>query len=235
MLSYIWLYTQMRNKKPRPRNSFGFSVVELLMVLSLVFILVAIAVPNIVRATHTSKMRGVVSDFAGLTESQRLYAIRDNRFYSTYILAPSSTAPSQAYVDMFPKSSTGASGNGGHSIVSGPPGTTGDPVIDIFAEITQKTAADAPSTNNLQGQLLPANTTVAPVDATATPITFGPRGLPCTPLPVTGGTVCDSSGGPVAYWTFFQNSSSSEWGALTVTPAGRIQKWYYTGTQWNTF
>ena len=114
-------------------------------------------------------------------------------------------------------------------------GLTGDPVIEISAEVTQQSTANAPTTSNLQNQLLPANTTVVPVDAEMTPITFGPRGLPCAPLAVTGGSVCDSSGGPVAYWVFFQNSVSGEWEALTVTPAGRIQKWYYAGTQWNTF
>jgi prepilin-type N-terminal cleavage/methylation domain-containing protein len=225
----------MRQRQNNLKHSSGFTVIELMIVLIVSLILVGFAIPNIVGSMHTSKMRGAVSDFASLIESQRLYAIRDNRFYSIYILAASGAAPAQAYVDMFPKSSTGASGNGGTAVVSGNPGTTGDPVMEISSEITQQAQGNAPSTTNLQNQLLPANTTVAPVDASVTPITFGPRGLPCAPLSVTGGTVCNTSGGPVAYWIFFKNSSSTEWHALTVTPAGRIQKWYYTGSQWNTF
>jgi prepilin-type N-terminal cleavage/methylation domain-containing protein len=219
----------------RSRTNLGFTLVELMMALIVILVLAGFAIPNFVGSMHTSKMRGAISDFGSLIESQRLYAIRDARFYSVRILAASGKAPAQVYVDMFPQSSTGASGNGGTSVVSGTPGTTGDPVMELASEITQQAQGNAPNTSNLQGQLLPANTTVAPVDASVTAITFGPRGLPCAPLTVTGGTVCDSSGGPVAYWTFFQDSATSEWHALTVTPAGRIQKWYYTGSQWNTF
>ncbi len=204
------------------------------MVLVVSLILAGMAIPNMVGVQRKSRLRGAATDFSGMIESQRIYAIRDNRFYSVYLLT-FSHAPSEAYIDMFPQSSTGASGNGGTSVVSGTPGTTGDPVMELAGEITQQVQANAPNTSNLQNQLLPANTKVAPVDASVTPITFGPRGLPCAPLAVTGGTVCDSSGGPVAYWTFFQDSATSEWHALTVTPAGRIQKWYYTGSQWNTF
>src|SRR5262249_44239583 len=160
---------------------------------------VAAAVPIILTAVHTSKMHGVVTDLASLVESQRLYAIRDNRFYSSYILAASGSTPAQAYVDMFPKSNTGASGNGGTSIVAGIPGSTGDPVVIVPGEVVQKPVANAPGTSGLQSQLLPSNTTVAPVDSLVTAITFGPRGLPCAPLTVTGGSVCDSAGGPVTY------------------------------------
>ena len=225
----------MRNNYLRRADSFGFSLIELMMTMLIVVILAGIAIPYFAGELHTSQMRGAVSDFASLTESQRLYAIRDNRFYSTYILAASGSNPPQAYVDMFPKSSTGASGNGGTAVVAGTPGVSGDPVIEIPGEVAQQAQGNAPSTTNLQNQLLPANTTVAPIDASVTPITFSPRGLPCAPFAVTGGTVCDSAGGPAAYWTFFENSSSHEWDALTITPAGRIQKWYYTGSQWNTF
>jgi prepilin-type N-terminal cleavage/methylation domain-containing protein len=222
--------------KPRIRfgGERGFSVIEISMALLVSLILAGIAIPNMVGVQRKSRLRGAATDFSGMIESQRIYAIRDNRFYSVYLLT-FSKAPSEAYIDMFPHSNTGASGNGGTSIVGGNPGVTGDPVIVVPAEVTQQVVANAPSTSNLQSQLLPSNTNVTPTDASVTPITFSPRGLPCTPLPVTGGTVCDSSGGPVAYWTFFQDSASTEWEAVTVTPAGKIGKWYYSGTAWKGF
>src|ERR1700722_8110101 len=139
----------MRNKNLRRANSCGFSFIELTMTLLVVVILAGIAIPYFAGEIHTSQMRGLVSDFASLTESQRLYAIRDNRFYSTYILAASGSNPPQAYVDMFPKSSTGASGNGGTAVVAGTPGVSGDPVIEIPGEVTQQAQGNAPSTTNL--------------------------------------------------------------------------------------
>jgi Tfp pilus assembly protein FimT len=218
----------------RSKSERGISLVELLMALVVVVIIAAIAIPNISHMEHTSRMRGAAADFTTLIESQRLYAIRDNRFYSVYLLT-SPNAPSQAFIDMFPQSTTASSGNGGTAVVAGTPGLTGDPVFEIPAEVTQQAVTNAPDTTSLQNLLLPSNTAVTPTDASTTPFTIGPRGLPCTPLAVTGGSVCDSSGGPVAYWTFFTDSSSGEWDAVTITPAGKIGKWYHTGSVWKSF
>lgn len=203
-----------------PREA-GFTISELIMVLAIVIIVSAIAVSTLVFAVHATSLRGASSDFACMLQEARIYAIRDNRYYSTYVLAASGSNPQRAYVDMYPQGTTGASGNGGASVASN------DPVVQISAEVSQQPASAAPNTSNLQTQLLPSNTPVTPTDATVTPITFGPRSLPCTVISVTGGSVCNTLGGPTAYWTFFQDSSTSNWQAVTVTPAGRIQQWRY--------
>jgi Tfp pilus assembly protein FimT len=204
----------------------GFSMVELCLVTVIVLILVGAAVPKMLTTIRTAKFRGGMSDFSGLLQTARIYAIRDNRFYSTYLLAANGNTPQEGYVDMLPEGTTGPSGNGGTSVV------TGDPLITIPSEVTKQAAANAPNTSNLATQLLPSNTPVPPTDATVTPITFGPRGLPCIIVQITGGSVCNSLGGPAAYWIFFQDNLTSNWGAVTVTPAGRIQKWFYTGSAW---
>ncbi len=208
----------------------GFTLVELLVVIIIVFIIAASAIPSILTSMRMARLRGAASDFAGLLEQTRIYAIRDNRYYSAYILAASGGAPvSFAYVDMLPKGSTQASGNGGTSVANG------DPVITIPSEVVQEPVANAPNSSNLETQLLPSTTPVTPIDTSVTAATFGPRGLPCTPVTITGtngGTICDSSGGPTAFWTFLENTKSSTWQAVTITPAGRIQKWYYTGSVW---
>jgi Tfp pilus assembly protein FimT len=217
------------------RCSRGFTLIELMLVVTTSIVLAGITIPKLLSAIHTARLRGATAELSSLIESSRIYAIRDNRFYSIYILAASGSNPQDAYVDMLPKSLTGSSGNGGTSVASG------DPALAISSEVTPQAASSAPSTSNLLLQLLPATTTVTPTDAsrTSTPLTFGPRGLPCLPLTVTSGTasgkVCDSSGGPVAYWLFLQDSVSGNWAAVTVTPAGRIQKWYYSDSAWLRF
>jgi prepilin-type N-terminal cleavage/methylation domain-containing protein len=213
---------------PRLAGQAGFSMIELLIVVIIFLIVAAAAIPTVMSSLRMAHLRGAASDYAGLLEVARSYAIRDNRYYSTYILTAGTGSPvAQAYVDMLPKVLTGASGNGGTSVA------TGDPTITIESDIVEETVASAPNTSNLEAQLLPSTTPVTPTDASATAPTFGPRGLPCTPnSALTGGTVCDSSGGPTAYWTFLKNTRSSTWEAVTVTPAGRIQKWYYTGSAW---
>jgi prepilin-type N-terminal cleavage/methylation domain-containing protein len=211
----------------RHTSECGFTLIELMVVATICMILAGIMIPKMLTSMHDSKLRGVLADFSSLVELSRIYAIRDNRFYSLYVLAASGSTSQQAYVDMLPRSLTGASGNGGASVA------TGDPVVAVTTEVAPQAASNAPTTSNLSGQLFPSTTTVPPTDAssTSTPLTFGPRGLPCLTLTVTSGsasgTVCDSSAGPVAYWIFFKDGASGNWGAITITPAGRIQKWYY--------
>jgi Tfp pilus assembly protein FimT len=206
----------------------GFSIVELAVVVIIVLIVVAGALPTVLTSLRMARLRGASSDYSGLLEQARIYSIRDNRFYSTYVMAASGSSPvAQAYVDMLPKVLTGASGNGGTSV------DPKDPVITIESDITVQAVANAPNTSNLESQLLPATTPVTPTDGSATPPTFGPRGLPCTPVTISGATICDSSGGATAFWTFFKNSVSNSWQAVTITPAGRIQKWYYDGSAWD--
>jgi type II secretory pathway pseudopilin PulG len=206
----------------------GFSIVELAVGVIIILIIAAMAVPTVLTSVQTAHLRGAASDYAGLLEQARIYSIRDNRYYSTYILAPSGSSPAaQAYVDMLPKVLTGASGNGGTSVAAG------DPTITIQSDISLQAVGSAPNTANLKSQLLPATTPVTPTDGSVTAPTFGPRGLPCTPITISGATICDSSGGATAFWTFLENTKESSWQAVTITPAGRIQKWFYQGSAWN--
>ena len=229
-------WPQMKDLKPINASQRGFTLVELLVVVILVMILAAFAIPGMISSIRQSRMRGAASDYASLLEQARISAIRDNRYYSTYILAGSGTTPTQAYVDMCPQNIGQASGNGGTSIVLASSTCPGDPSIVIPAEVVQQAASSAPNTSNLQTQLLPSTTTVTPTDASLTAPIFSPRGLPCTVVTsaaLSNLTVCDSSGGPTAYWTFFQDNKSRTWQAVTITPAGRIKKWFYNGSTWS--
>ena len=219
--------TQTRNLTPRLGQQAGFSMMELAMVVTIVLAVAAISIPSITSALRMAHLRGAASDIAALYEQNRILAIRDNKYYSTYLIAATGSAQvSQIYVDL-PQGSPAVT-NGGTAVAAGDPETT------IPADVVQQPVANAPNTSNLESQLLPATTPVTPTDSSASPVTFGPRGLPCTPLALTGGggTVCDSSGGATAYWTFLENTTAGTWQAVTITPAGRVRKWYYNGTVW---
>jgi len=206
-------------------RQLGFSVTELMIVIVVMLVIAAFTIPNFLSALHAARLRGAGADFSGLLQVARIRAVGDDRYYSVYLLPAAGSNPQEAFVDIYPQIVNGASGTGGTSW------TAGDPLVLVSSEITQQPVASAPNTANLQQQLLPAGSPIIPLDgsAAATPATFSPRGLPCAPKAVTGGTVCDSLAGPVAYWTFFQSNITQSWEAITVTPAGRIQKWYYTG------
>ena len=205
------------DSRRRGRVEVGFSLVELMIVVVIVLITSAIALPQYTRMRHTSNLRGTASDFSGLIQTARIRAVQDGTFYSLYV---SST---RAFVDVK---------NGNGAFISG------DPLIPLTSEVTPIAATSAPATTNLYSQFLPAGSTIGPsanmaYDGTTTPITMSSRGIPCRTQTATGGTVCESGGGAIPFWIFFKNTISGEQEAVTVSPAGRIRKWYYGGGAWN--
>lgn len=207
--------------------SRGFSLLEMLIVVAILMILAGLCVPSLMGVVHRSKLRSAGTDFSGLLQQARMRAVQDDRFYSAWPFVAGNV--SEEFVDIYPQGVNGASGNG-----NGTPDPK-DPVIAVSTEISQQPQGAAPSTANLSQQLLGTNPSgLTPQDGSSatTRVTFGPEGLPCKPKAANGGTVCDTTGGPIAYWVFFQNNVTQDWEAVTVTPAGRIQRWYYTGTAW---
>jgi prepilin-type N-terminal cleavage/methylation domain-containing protein len=196
----------------------GYTLVELMIAVVIVLIVAGIAVPNIMNFIHMAKLRGAAADYSSLLQVGRIRSVQDDRFYSVYFLAG---APTQAYVDL--------KSNGGTAV------DAGDPLIAMPSEVVISAAGSAPDTTNLKGQFLPAGSTLVVKDGSTagTPVIFGPRGLPCTSQTATGGTVCTSSGGATAFWVFFNNTISGAWEAVTLTPAGRIQKWQHGTGGWS--
>ncbi len=230
--------SKIRHQAERGINP-GFSLLELLIVLAIVALVAALSAPGLMSAVRTSRLRGAGSDFAGLLQQARMRAIQDDRFYSVYPY--NNNGLPEEFVDIYPQAINGASGSNGQTL------DPKDPVISLSAEVSPQPWGAAPNTPNLLAQMLGANpSNLAPVGNYALappapptaappatgPPTFGPEGQPCTPFALTLGTVCNSQGGPVGYWVFFQDNVSQNWEAVTVTPAGRIQKWYYTGAAW---
>jgi hypothetical protein len=110
-----------------------------------------------------------------------------------------------------------------------------DPLIQISSEVVPIAASNAPDTANLKGQFLPSGSTLTVNDGTSStaPIIFNSRGLPCTSISAPGGTICTSSSTyATAYWVFLQDNITNNWEAITVSPAGRIQKWGHGAGGW---
>jgi len=206
--------------KSRLSTERGFTLIELLGAITVILIVTSMAIPNFMTAVRSAHLKGTVSDFAGLVQSARIKAVDDDRYYSIYVHGGSTP---EAFVDIYPQQASGASGSGGATI------DPKDPLIGINSEVVQKAVGAAPNTASLQALFLPANATVVLGDgsAAASAITFGPRGLPCSASALTCKTHIPA--GDIAYWIFFQDITSTNWGAVTVTPAGRVQRWLYSG------
>lgn len=214
------LMTMEIKPKNRLSNERGFTLLELLVVVAVGLVVAGMAVPNFMSAVRSARLKGAVSDFSGLLQSARIKAVDDDRYYSVYVLGGAAPV---GFVDIYPQQATGASGSGGNQT------DPKDPMIQINAEVAQRPVGAAPQTASLQALFLPANATVVLGDGSvaASAITFGPRGLPCSASALTCKTRLPA--GDIAYWTFFQDVTSTSWGAVTVTPAGRVQRWLFTG------
>jgi prepilin-type N-terminal cleavage/methylation domain-containing protein len=210
-------------KSPTRNKTHGFSLLELVIAASIMLIVAAFAVPTFLTSMKTARLRGSEADYAGLLQLARTRAVNDDRYYSVYI-QPVAGAEQIAYVDIYPQNVNGTSGTGlGGGYVVGPPS---DPMVALSTEAVPRPQASAPSTANLFVSF--CGSCAAAIIKNTAP-TWGPNGLPCVPTVSVGGTgtVCNSAGGPIAYVAFFQSSSTQEWDAVTISPAGRIKTWYY--------
>jgi Tfp pilus assembly protein FimT len=203
-----------------------------MIVVAIMLIVAAYAIPIWRTSERTAKIRGAETSYAGLLQLARTRAINDDRYYSVYTKLATGNTPQMAYVDIYPQNVNGTSGNGPTgSFVAGPPS---DPMVTLSPEAVPQTAGAAPNTANLYTTFCSSCTTAIILN---TAPTWGPDGLPCAATTAALGTglVCNSAGGPIAYVAFFQSSTNNEWDAVTLSPAGRIKTWYYTGAVWAPF
>jgi prepilin-type N-terminal cleavage/methylation domain-containing protein len=232
---------EMRTKhlaKNRAAGERGFSLVELLVVLAIILVVSAVAVPNIVTAMRGVRLRGTASDYSGVLQQARMRAVRDNRIYSVRI--GNDGATTVAYIDIYPQNADGTSGQGAYSAggcVGCPPR---DPAIIPGSDVSVQPIGAAPAVLALQNQVIPAGSIAAGFTDgsvnTSNP-TFNSRGLPCLPSAAIAPATCSSPATtPVAYVTFFMqqptNAATPQWVAVTITPAGRVQTWTYDGANW---
>lgn len=199
----------------------GFTLLELMLVALITILVAGFGVPKFLNFIHAARLEGACSDFSGLLQQARIRAVQDDNYYTTYIYKSGTTR--EAYVDLKKNGGTGPD--------------TLDPLIQMAYEVTPVAASSAPDTSSLKALFLPSGSTLVVSDAESatTPVIFSSRGLPCTSESVTGGSICNSAGGATAFWLFFQDNVTLMWEAVTISPAGRIQRWRHAGTSWIKF
>jgi len=164
------------------RNIRGFTLLELMIVIAIMLIVAAYAVPMWTTSRRLASLRGSETAYAGLLQLARTRAVNDDRYYSVYVKTATTTNPQMAYVDIYPQNVNGTSGNGPTgNFVAGPPA---DPMVTLSTEAAPQPAGLAPDTANLFAQFC---SSCALAIIKNTPATWGPDGLPCTPITSTGG------------------------------------------------
>ena len=186
----------------------GFSLIELVIAVSIIMILAAVFTPLISNAVSGIKLRYSATGLSGLIQKARIEAVRKNTFYS--IEQTTLAAGGVAYYVDLGKNSTFAAG---------------DPLVVMGNQVSVHfgTGSGAPSEAAFATSL---NFAVASGGVLPK---FDARGLPCLPA---GGTCPQIPGQGFIYFLSRNTGLGTAWASVVVTPSGRVQVWSYDGTNW---
>jgi prepilin-type N-terminal cleavage/methylation domain-containing protein len=189
----------------------GFTLAELLIVLTIILIVGGLSIPSLSRAIDTSRLKGAAQKLAAVYQDSRIRATQNNTSYEV-LVSPPGTVPAQACIDLDGDGSCGA----------------GEPVTVFPAQITI-TNVGIPVPLNSAALNYPVATTESSSmhsqqDVLTPGLAWNSRGLPCqrgsasAPCLDTGWVQhlqMQRSGGDVLY------------AAVTVSPTGRVKTWIY--------
>ena len=191
-------------------------MVELVVVVLIILIVGAIAIPNAIRAWYNMELRATASQVSDLMQRARIMAAKNNAYYT--VCYRTNNGVQQAYLtQVILTSTTACTYTQGTSIE-----------IDLARLISAASAA--PTGSNPSAFTLSTDTTSGTPYDNATTLAFSPRGLPCKFD--TSAHTC-SAPAPTYFVYYFQASSSNGWAAVLVTKAGRSKAYTWNGSSWN--
>lgn len=188
----------------------GFSLVELVVVVAIILIVAAMAVPAALKTLYAYQLDSSGRMFAAKLQDARMAAVKYNQpYYVSFTAGKPPNFISAAPASRAFNQSTDPYGETSGSVTIQNPGT-----IDI-SQLTTYFGGTAPLTN--------------PTSGGANPVGFNARGLPC--ISNGGGNLflCTPlSSTPNSGFAWFMQDSAGIWEAVTVTSTGRIRSWRQT-------
>jgi len=192
-------------------------MVELVIVVAVVLIVAAIAVPNGIRAWYNMELRATTSEVSSLMQQARIMAGKNNAYYT--ICYRLSGGMQTVYLTQVTLNSTTACTYASTAVQ-----------IDLARLITA--SSGAPTGSNPSAYTLSTDTTSGtPCDNTCT-LAFSPRVLPCKFDVTTTPATC-STPASTYFVYYFQASSAKGYAAVLVTKAGRTRSFTWNGSAWN--
>jgi prepilin-type N-terminal cleavage/methylation domain-containing protein len=209
-------------RKGRNRDR-GFSLLELVIVVAIMFVVAAMATPTITTAVADYRLKSTASQLVNLLQRARTESVRTN----TPLMLRTAVEQGLPVVYLDLPSEGGVVRTDG---VRDP----GEPMLQVPNSITLQTAGfPGDATAGLTNGLVMFN--LMPITATNNAGQFNSRGLPCMSLvgPLGGNATCrnisaaNQAQGFVYYLRGDRPFGAAAWAAVTVTPAGRIRALKY--------
>ena len=188
----------------RSRIDRGFTLLEFLIVVGIVMIVSMIALPGFTAAISNTRLRSSMTSLSGVLQSTRMLAVKQNRTMTTRIAAQPAGIIAHA------KRAIDTEALDIH-----------DQQIEMEAPITQVTTLSGP------GVPTALDVDVLGFTPQAGNPSFSALGMPCA---YSLGT-CPNFG----FRYYFHDARTGDqmgWAALSISPAGRIKEWFWTGTSW---
>jgi prepilin-type N-terminal cleavage/methylation domain-containing protein len=193
----------------------GFSLIELLVVLFVVMVIAAIAIPNILLAVSNIRLRASAGDLAGLMQQARILAAKSNTTYT--VLYGTSNGAQIAYIDL--------NGNGNFD--------NGEPLVQFSGTTIPASGAPSGTGGQPSPYVLVGDMGTGSYDNTNT-LGYTGRGLPCNYDTTTTPATCSTPAAKYfVYYLTITRVGGSSWAAVVVTKGGRTKITTWNGSAWN--
>lgn len=187
----------------------GVSLVELVIVVTIVLILSAIAIPHFTQIWYSTQLHASASEVANLMQQARINAARANATYPVRFRINNNLQ--QAYIDLNNNSSW----------------DSGEPLIDLPSSITAASGAPNGTAGTPTAYVLVGDSSTGTPFDNSNVIAYSPRGLPCN---YTSGTCATPA---ASYFVFyFTDSRNSGWAGVLVTKSGLSKPIMWNGVAW---
>jgi Tfp pilus assembly protein FimT len=210
----IILGNTVRHTRRTRAAECGFSLVELMAVVSIAIITMAIATPIMINALSSYKVRGQMTDLSGLVQMCRSEAVKQNQ--TRHLIFTTSGTKTLSYVDT--------------------PGSTLTMPTSTMPQVwlprqMQKVSAPTSSPTPLNSSSMWGDG-LGTAPNTTDDVCFNSRGIPCS-CPSTPTATCSGiTNGYAFYFTLTSQPGGTRWAAVGVSPAGRIKTFFWDGGAW---
>jgi prepilin-type N-terminal cleavage/methylation domain-containing protein len=194
------------------RGHAGFSLLEALAVVAIGGILTMVALPEMSNIIANMRLRSSMTSVSGMLQDTRMVAVKQNKTKTACHYNWTVSPYSLIYFSKDAVDCTTATV------------AETDPQVELQAPITPMgtpTGVGAPGTVPL-GQL---GLSTNPLSSDPS---FNSRGLPC----VFSSGACSTNNGFIQYFKDNRIGGAGGWAAISISPAGRINRWFWNGAGW---